>query len=189
MNFYNYSGPKTKDDVLTLIDDYINAYNALEKVGINNPIFENGNASCINVVKEFENLKNIVNVFANDGEYGNDNVDKKHGFDIDRLFGIEIKTYDDLNKAIFERINFLKKSLYKEVTETKYVEKPVTKSIDKNTFFTSVIATFAISSSFLIRAFCDKLNFIFGIGVFVAAIIMILFKKRFFGNTIEKEIK
>ena len=80
-------------------------------------------------MKEFENLKNIVNAFANDGEYNNDDVNKKHGFDIDKLFGVEIKTFDDLNKAIFDRIYFLKKALYKEVIETKYVEKPVTKSI------------------------------------------------------------
>ena len=33
------------------------------------------------------------------------------------------------HKAIFDRIYFLKKALYKEVIETKYVEKPVTKSI------------------------------------------------------------
>ena len=57
MRFYNYSGPKTKDEVLTIIDDHINAYKALKKVGINNHIFENGDAGWVDVVKEFKNLK------------------------------------------------------------------------------------------------------------------------------------
>ena len=182
MRFYNYSGPKTKDEVLTIIDDYINAYKALKKVGIDNHIFENGDAGCVDVVKEFENLKNIVNAFANDGEYNNDDVNKKHGFDIDKLFGVEIKTFDDLNKAIFDRIYFLKKALYKEVIETKYVEKPVTKSIDKNTFFTSIIAIFAIGSTFLIEYFKPVWNFRVGLGVCIIALLMICFKKRLFGD-------
>lgn len=182
MRFYNSSGPKTKDDVLAIIDDCINAYNALEKVGICNPIFENGNAGRVDVVKEFENLKNIVNVFADKGKYNNDRIVEFQGWDFNTLFNQKLDTYEDLNEAIFNRIKFLKKALYKEVSEIKYVEKSTTKSIDKNTFFTSVIATFAISGAFLTQYFNPIGNFYIGIGVFVVALLMICFKKKFFEN-------
>lgn len=180
MRFYNDTGSKTEDDVLAIIDDHINAYNALKKVGIENCILENGNVSCVDVIAELKTLKTIVSTFANDGEYNNDSVCKKHGFDLDRLFGIEIKTYDNLNKAIFDRIKFLKTALYKQVTKTEYVEKSTTKSIDKNTFFTSVIATFAIGSAFLIEVFSPIMNFSAGILVCVIALNMICYKKTFF---------
>ena len=180
MKFCNSSGLKTKDDVLAIINDYINAYNALEKVGICNPIFENGNASCTDVIKEFENLKKIVNAFADKGKYNNDRIVEFQGWDFDKLFNQKLDTYEDLNKAIFNRIKFLKKALYKEVTKIEYVEKSTTKSIDKNTFFTSVIATFAIGSAFLTQAFDSIQNFISGIFVCIMALLMICYKKKFF---------
>ena len=182
MRFYNYTGPKTKDKVLVILDNCINAYNALKKVGISNSIFENGNASCVDVVEEFENLKRVVNAFADKGKHNNDLIVEYQGWDFNILFHQKICTYDDLNKALFERIDFLKTALRKE--EIKYIEKPIStiKSIDKNTFFTSVISTFAISSAFLTQVFCWKWNLGFGIGAFVAAILMICFKKRLFGE-------
>ena len=65
----------------------------------------------------------------------------------------------------------------------KHIEKPTStiKSIKKNIFFKIVISTFAIISVFLAQVFCWKWNLVFGIGTFVAAILMICFKKRLFG--------
>ena len=93
MKFYNYSGDKTKDEVLTIIDNHINAYESLEKVGIKNCIFEKGNASCVDVVKEFENLKRIVNAFADKGKYNNDYIGEFQGWNFESLFGSKIVTY------------------------------------------------------------------------------------------------
>ena len=144
-----------------------------------NTIFENGNASCTDVIKEFENLKNIVNAFADKGKYNNDRIVEFQGWDFDKLFNQKLDTYEDLNKAIFNRIKFLKKALYKEVTKIEYVEKSTTKTNDKNTFFTSVIATFAIGGVFLTQVFDPIQNFISGIFVCIIALLMICYKKNF----------
>lgn len=92
-----------------------------------------------------------------------------------------LKNYQDLNSAIVDRMYWvINKAMSKEVE--KVVEKPVTKSIDTNTFYTTVVATFAIGGCFLTQAFNTFGNFITGTFVCVIALLMISYKRAFFEN-------
>lgn len=182
MQFHNFDGGKTKEQVLAIIDANINAYECLKNVGIENCIFENGNACCVKVKADFENLKKIVNVFADKGKFNNDLITEFQGWDFKRLFGTDIVTYEDLNNAIFRRIEFLRTALVKTMTETKIVEKPVTKSIDQNTLWTAILGLGGISASFLLNCVNNVVSGILGGAVFVFLLIILCYRRKFFSE-------
>ena len=194
MNFINSNG----QSLIKSLKYKIRAFKKLKEADIKINSFTDNNywsVQCVDVIEELTWLFRLVVQFSSKKFYPAKAIEDTAISENPRLisglydknlcdkeqFKKPLKNYQDLNSAINNRIHWIiDKAMSKEIVTEKVVEKPVSKYIDKNTFFTSVIATFAIGSVFLNSSFNKFGNFMMGIFVCLIALFMINYKNKWF---------
>ena len=183
MEFINDSGSLSYEEFFEYMDAILSAKKALEKMFSTSkvPHYERYN----DFENKFDNYKNIILEYKDKPKNFrlNERYDwakmKKDNSDTEIL----CDTVGDLSNFLVGDVDKERDALLRKEKEViKWKEKPVSKSINKNTLWTVCLGLGAISTEFLLKYIHRDSALGMGIGVLIFLIIVICCRNKFFND-------